>query len=567
FIFACPDIDVYSDESFSAAVHPAYVEGGDPKPSYLYGGDNVCFDAHLDFGDFRDGDFSEIEFEPATVYENRVWGDQILSPLPLLKIDEKPTELDFELTDTGAIADLPYAMTASFSFEAECDGSEIIDIRTDRYNVNGGPGDEFHNYNGHRIEYTSIEGKNSFESPMYLYGEKVIVTFPKTVKLKKLYYRESGYNSEMIGSFVTDNALFNKLIEKSIRTLYVCMRDNFMDCPDRERGQWIGDVSVQTPQVFYIFDPAAQKLLRKAISDFIMLRKDKVLVGNVPGAHFAELPSQSLVAVSEFGLVAEYYNYSRDVSVLKEAFEPIMEYLSLWELDERGLVIGREGNWRWFDHLYNVDEDVLENALYYSALGFAKKAADIIGDHSRDGFIESRRKSISEGFEKHFWQSEFAKSYYSSDPKHVDERANAIAVLSGLCPKERYPQMRKILLTVFNSTPYFERFVLIALCEMGYIKDAFNRMSARYYNLAVNENSTLWEDFYILGTRNHAWTGCPIEIAYKYILGLHTDDGCMTFTAKPVPGIFGKIKATFGNAEGKILEINVDKDGNTDWGD
>ena len=29
--------------------------------------------------------------------------------------------------------------------------------------------------------------------------------------------------------------------EKSQRTLYITMRDTYMDCPDRERAQWWGD--------------------------------------------------------------------------------------------------------------------------------------------------------------------------------------------------------------------------------------------------------------------------------------------------------------------------------------
>jgi hypothetical protein len=138
----------------------------------------------------------------------------------------------------------------------------------------------------------------------------------------------------------------------------------------------------------------------------------------------------------------------------------------------------------------------------------------------------------------------------------VDDRANAIAMLCGVCPEERYPAIRKVLLSVFNATPYMERFVLMALCEMGYVRDAYNRMMARYYNLAANENSTLWEDFYILGTKNHAWTGCPLEIAFRYILGLDTKDGFETYALQPVSGIFERIDATFPSG-GKTIEIHL----------
>jgi len=549
FIMECESIGLATDEEFLCALHPGYVKSGEPRPAYLFGGDNIAFDAHLDFGDFTASDFNEIEFVSAVTYENKVWGESLVSELPILKVGAL-TECNFDLTDSGAVADLPYAMTVSVCFEAKAKGGEIIDIRTDRYNINGGPGDEFHNYNGHRIEFICKEGDNTFICPMYLYGEKLVATYPETVKLKMLGYRESGYDTEFVGSFVTDNEIFNKLIEKSIRTLYVCMRNNFMDCPDRERGQWIGDVSVQAPQVFFVFDEKAKKLLKKSILDFIRLRKGDVLVGNVPGEHFSELPSQSLVAISEFGLLAEYYNYSLDPEIPELVLEPIVNYLKLWELNDKGLLVGREGNWRWFDHLWNVDEDVLENCLYVSACKFALRMAELCQNHSYDDFLTERAESLTKLIEENYWKGE----YYSSKD-YVDDRANAIAVLCGICPAERYPAMRKILLTVFNSTPYMERFVLCALCEMGYIRDAFNRMMSRYYNLAVNDNSTLWEDFFILGTRNHAWTGSPVEIAFKYILGFKTDDGFNSYTVDPVKDIFKKIDCSF-NLNGKVIKLH-----------
>ena len=176
--------------------------------------------------------------------------------------------------------------------------------------------------------------------------------------------------------------------------------------------------------------------------------------------------------------------------------------------------------------------------------------AELCQNHSYDDFLTERAESLTKLIEENYWKGE----YYSSKD-YVDDRANAIAVLCGICPAERYPAMRKILLTVFNSTPYMERFVLCALCEMGYIRDAFNRMMSRYYNLAVNDNSTLWEDFFILGTRNHAWTGSPVEIAFKYILGFKTEDGFNSYTVDPIKDIFKKIDCSF-NLNGKVIKLH-----------
>lgn len=550
FLFKCDALSVYSGEEFLAQKHPAYVPTDAPHPAHLFGGENIGFDANLDFGDYTAEDFDDSAFLPATVYPNEVWGDCIESELPLLKVFPK-TELAFTRTETGAVAKLPYAMAMTVSFVLEAQGGEKVDIRTDRYAVNGGPGDEAYFFNCHRVEYTCKPGENVFEGLMYLYGEEVLAAFPETVRLKKLFFTESGYHTEQVGSFVTDDPLFNRLMEKSIRTLYVCMRNNFMDCPDRERGQWIGDVSVQVPQVFFVFDAEAKKLLKKAVNDFIYLRKGDVLVGNVPGQHASELPGQSLVAISEYGLVGEYYHYSKDPEIPALVLEPAVNYLKLWELDEDGLLIPRKGNWYWFDHRWNVDAPVLENCMYVGAAKYALKMAEICGDHRFDDFLNERVAILSENIEKKFWKGK----YYSSGTV-VDDRANAIAVLSGICPRDRYGLIMKVLMSCFNSTPYFERFVLTALCEMGYIKDAYRRMMARYYPLITNENTTLWEDFYLLGTRNHAWSGGPLEIAYKYFLGLRTEDGFKSYTLSPVPGIFKEIHCTFPAGD-KIVEKHI----------
>lgn len=52
-----------------------------------------------------------------------------------------------------------------------------------------------------------------------------------------------------------------------------------------------------------------------------------------------------------------------------------------------------------------------------------------------------------------------------------------------------------------------ENYVLLALGHMGYVEDAYRRMVSRYYNLAMNQNSTLWEDFTILGTKTTPGAG------------------------------------------------------------
>lgn len=552
FILECRELGIYSGSSFRCRRHPAYYETPEPLPAYLYGGYNLGFDGNKDISDFYLSDFDDSSFETAVTYSNGQWGKIYERPVPLIRKQELKTGALTTRQQNRYIVNLPYAMNYCPYIEINAKGGEVISFFSDRYTVRGGPGDEENCYNGHRIEYICHPGLNRFESILYLFGEQMIIQSVAAIDILTAGYRETGYDCDIIGEFECDCDVTNKLVKKAARTLYVCMRDNFMDCPDRERGQWIGDVSVQVPQAIFLLSNSSLMLIRKAISDFIQLRKGDILVGNVPGANYSELPAQSLNAISEIGLIAEYYKYTGDSSVLAEAFEPAVNYLKLWELGENGLLSSRDGNWRWFDHLYNSDEKVLENAWYYSAVRFALKMADILEDYRFNDWLDKREKSIKAGFDRYFWKG----TYYSSGIL-VDDRANAIAVLSGLCPADNYPYIMKILVSVFNATIYMENYVLRALCEMGYLKEAYKRMVSRYYNLAMNENSTLWEDFYILGSKNHAWSGSPATIAFRYFMGIETTDGFKTILIDPDRTLFKKMHCKFYAGNGYItIDVN-----------
>jgi hypothetical protein len=59
---------------------------------------------------------------------------------------------------------------------------------------------------------------------------------------------------------------------------------------------------------------------------------------------------------------------------------------------------------------------------------------------------------------------------------------------------------------------------------MGYREDAFKRMMCRYQPLIDSDNSTLWEDFFHLGTHNHAWSGAPATILLRYFSDMNKNN-------------------------------------------
>lgn len=519
-IYACSELGIYSDSDTLCHRDDAYYTTDRENPSYLYGGDNTAYDARVRKFCLCPSFVGAVSARALGNYGDSPWGELLPRCVPMLYFGDR-VPCEYTVEGDKYIVKLPYGMQFSPYIRLDACGGEVIDIRSDRYFVNGGPGDTANIYRGHRAEYICAEGEQEFEMWDWIYGESIIFTVPEGVRVSELGYRESGYDSRVTGDFVCEDERVNRLFEKCVRTLQICMRENYMDCPDRERGQWIGDVSVQAPQVVYLLDNNGLMLLRKAILDFVNLRKGDRLVGNVPGDNFSELPSQSLNAISELGMVASYYEATRDVSILEAVFEPAVKYLMLWETDSDGVVLPRRGDWEWYDHLYNIDGEVLNICWYYSALGFARTMAGILDNHIYDEFLRGRAEAIEAVFEKRYWNED--KGYFGSDTL-ADDRANAMSVLTGLCSEDKYPRIRYVLMSVFNSSSYMENYVLTALCEMGYREDAFKRMMCRYQPLIDSDNSTLWEDFFHLGTHNHAWSGAPATILLRYFSDMNKNN-------------------------------------------
>ena len=252
-ILSCEALGLCSDASTLCYTDDAYYVPEADGPSYLYGGEHTAYNAQI--RPFRlcptpDGAHGAVEIGS---YGDAPWGELHERPIPLLFFTERiPCEATRK--DQAYTVALPYAMHFSPYIKLKARGGEVVDIRSDRYAVNGGPGDTHNCYHGHRAEYVCREGEQEFEMLDWIFGEQIIYTIPDTVEVLEMGYRESGYNSQVTTTFACDDPDVNRLFDKCVRTLKVCMRENYMDCPDRERGQWIGDVSVQAPQVVYFND-------------------------------------------------------------------------------------------------------------------------------------------------------------------------------------------------------------------------------------------------------------------------------------------------------------------------
>ena len=147
------------------------------------------------------------------------------------------------------------------------------------------------------------------------------------------------------------------------------------------------------------------------------------------------------------------------------------------------------------------------------------------------GDIAAKMAEIKTGYAS-LWTD---KGYCSADVRRPDDRANALAVVSGLAEEAQYDVITTVLTKTKNASPYMEFYVLEALCQMERYDIAKQRMLDRYKKMIQADDTTLWEKWSKLtGTRNHAWSGGPLVIMSKYFAGVRpTAAGYDTFMIKP----------------------------------
>jgi hypothetical protein len=589
------DCKILSDNTWRVIVHPAYGTAEGERPNYRLAESNIRFDARLDIGDWTARTFDDSAWPAPKEFgipPVAPWNNLEKRPIPQWKNSglvsyvrvESTTNVDGSQLVT---AHLPYNAQVTPYLKVTAPAGQKIDIQTDDYKGGGAP--------NVRCVYITRGGVQEFESLGWMNGHEVHYTAPASVKFLEVKYRETGYNASFVGEFRCSDEALNTLWEKARRTLYVTMRDNYMDCPDRERAQWWGDAVNEIGESFYVFDPANGPLLaRKAIRELTRWQRDDgTLYSPVPagkpkndlrkdpgsGNWNSELPPQMLASVSWYGFWT-YYIYSGDRQTITNVYPHVRDYLNVWKLDSNGLVIHRKGDWDWEDWGENIDAAVMDNAWYYLALRGATSMAQITGHREDADKWWDLSGVLWSNFNANFWTgSEYRSKNYHGD---TDDRANALATVAGLAETNKYAKLRDVFANHFNASPYMEKYALEALYKMNLPEDAMGRMKKRWKSQIDSPLTTLWEMWGKNGkgggTYNHAWSGGVLTALSEHAAGIQhfmcamgadyyiikPQLGSLTFLHSVVPTRNGAIRLDIKRNPGELdfdLELPVIRGG------
>lgn len=575
-----PQPIVVSDAQWLAIRHEAYQTGGDPRPNYRLAEPNILFDARLEPQGWQTPGFDDSDWTPAVEIAAPPappWGRLISRPTPLFLDEDVVVAIS---PDAPSIADgrpvicpLPYNLHAHPVLDIEAASGQMIHIRTDNYT--GGGAENV------RAAYVTRQGRQSYESFGWMNGHHLRFDVPAGVVIHGLGYRQTRYPTDWLGRFVCDDEGVNRLYEKSCRTLDVCMRDTYMDCPDRERAQWWGDVVIQMGAAFYACDAERAPLLgRKAMCELIgWQRPDRTIYSPIPtgipraghedadrlaGCWDAELPSQMLASIGWYGFWT-YYLYTGDRRAIECVYPAAEAYLNLYHFDPiAGLIDPRAGGWDWCDWGGNVDTHVLINGWYGLALRAMFHMSDLLNRPLDAARYLDRYDRLRRGFQRAFWHGDHFRSDQTlADP---DDRAQAIAVLAGFADASHKSGILQSLLTYRHAGPYMEKYIIEALYLLNEPEAALQRLTDRYAQQTQSDLSTLWEGWTVNdatwggGTYNHAWSSGSITLLLQYAAGIAPlTPGFKRFSVRPQMGSLRSLDALVPTRFGPI-RLKIDRD-------
>ncbi|MCQ2772646.1 MAG: alpha-L-rhamnosidase N-terminal domain-containing protein, partial [Bacilli bacterium] len=367
-----------------------------PASSFIAEWD-VYYDAREANGDYIDPSFDDSSWSNATTVGKvgyLPYGDTYISDMPLIKFSKDI--IDAEDLDGVIGKKITEAKTVKFSLgenrqfspylELEAEAGAHLVYYTNTYETDSGKQFNF------KDDYVAKAGKQSFESLPWRTGSILYIDVPAGVTLTKVGYRANGYATERTGKFVSDDANANQLWNEARNTTEICMRDTYMDCPDRERSPYAGDAANQFQFTFYGFDTNATSLIKKTLRTLPgWVLDDGIIPSRWPSNNTNEITIQNLAMIASFD---DYYLHTSDVESLELVYPIAREYLKLWKMEANGLPEKRLGTFKWIDWGTGADSSPLYDEFYYLACQKMLHLGNALGHTEDASFYEARLDSI-----------------------------------------------------------------------------------------------------------------------------------------------------------------------------
>ena len=376
------------------------------------------------------------------------------------------------------------------------------------------------------------DGENELEQFEYKCFRYVQLVTKQDVKMWDFCvdYRHYPFD-ETYCKFHSEDELINQIWTICKNAVRNCSQEAFLDCPHREKGQYLGDLTVTAHSLYYLTGDT--KLFRKALTDFANSTKIcKGMMAVAPGSFMQEIADFSLLYAYQLLL---YYKFSGDKEFLRTMLpiaEGVEAYFDHFQ-NETGMLENVKTKWNLVDWPVNLRDDYdfelpqpvvgdgchnVINALYVGMKKCLEEIRAVLGIEHVSQFEELRKAFIDQ-----FYCKETGVFVDSTVSSHSSLHANVFAAFYGLEPEgNRIPELiRKKGLCCGVFVSYF---VLYGLIQMGQKEMAYelitNKTEHSWYNMIREGATTSYEAWGKNQKWNtslcHAWASAPIPVLMEY---------------------------------------------------
>lgn len=525
-----------SDESWKA------IRAEENRPGEVFGYDTQ-FTEHLDsrssMGNWRNTDYDDSNWPHAAVNKNADY-TFALQPTPVLAVYEKKPKQIEQLDPGHYLIDFGEEITGHFAMKARGEAGEEVEIlsgeellgdrKAVRYEMRcnclyrdtwvlSGLEDKFETFDYKGFRYVEVRGPEKALQPESFHA--VVRHYPL---------------NEDSCRFTCSDDLMNRIFEICKNGVKYGSQENYVDCPTREKGQYLGDNTVIGHS--HMLLSGDLRLYRKAIEQFAgSSAVCDGLMAVVPGHFMQEIADFSLQWPMQ---LLEYYRYSGDLEFLQSMYpyaERLLNYFRRYERAD-GLLEHVRDKWNlvdWPDELrdgydFELSRPVgpgchnVVNAFY---LGCAAAVNTI--RHELGIEYDDRLPALKRSYAAAFYDETSGLFVDTEKSSHHSLHSNVLPLLFELAPEEAESTIVDLIRKKrFSCGVYFSYFVLKALARVG--------QHALIYDFMSSEDEYSWGNMLREGATTcfeawgkdqkwntslcHPWASAPVPLLIEEIIGL-----------------------------------------------
>lgn len=389
--------------------------------------------------------------------------------------------------------------------------------------------------------WTLAEGECRLEPYDYKAFRYVSIEAEKGAELLDVSIRIRHYPFDAsLCTFHCSDTRLNRIFELCKNTIRCGVQEAYLDCPSREKGQYLGDAIVSARS--HVWLTGSVEMLRKCIDQFALTAQIcPGLMAVAPGSLMQEIGDFSLLWPE---LLMTDYFFTKDKNYLRQHYETAKNVLGYFEKyrTEDGLLQQVSEKWNlvdWPENLRDGYDFVLSrpivapgchnviNALFIGAAKTLAEMETILGYP-----VTYDWKRLRDVYVRAFFRPQEGLFADSTCSDHAAVHSNIYPLYFGLVPEEAIDRIVKFLMEKgLCCGVMIGYFFLKGLARNGYYEEM--------YALLVNESEHGWMNMLREGATTcyeawgknqkwntslcHPWATAPISIIVEEMAGIRPD--------------------------------------------